>query len=200
MGYNSYEEYMNNLLGRTNTIEKEVPVENNIVINTEIGKIEENNSNNDVDTYNLENNTFEAFYPDIYKIVYPVVCKRCLEVDEELTEDLIEKITNEIYEVVEKDEVKEVKKDVPIYNSYNSFRNSRNYKNTPRVEENTIQRETRQRNFLLNDLIKILVLRELIGNGRRPPVSRPPRPPMLPNRPEDNPLPPPRPEGRPPRF
>ena len=44
--------------------------------------------------------------------------------------------------------------------------------------------EKRQRNFLLNDLIKILLLRELTGENR-PPV--PPRPPMGPGRPGERP-------------
>lgn len=199
MSYNSYEEYMNNLLGKSMLNQKEVPIENNIVINTEIGNIEENNSNNDVDTYNLDNNKFETFYPDIYKIVYPMVCKRCLEVNEEITEKLVEGITNEIYEVIEKDEIYEENREIVSQNSYTSFRNSRNYRNIPKIEENRIQRETRQRNFLLNDLIRILVLRELIGSGRRLPRPNPPRPPMPP-RPGEFPPPPPRPGARPPRF
>ena len=41
------------------------------------------------------------------------------------------------------------------------------------------KKETRQKNFILSDLIKILLLRELIGN--RPPM--PPRPPFPGNRP-----------------
>lgn len=199
MSYNSYEEYMNNLLGKSMLNQKEVPIENNIVINTEIGNIEENNSNNDVDTYNLDNNKFETFYPDIYKIVYPMVCKRCLEVNEEITEKLVEGITNEIYEAIEKDEIYEENREIVSQNSYTSFRNSRNYRNIPKIEENRIQRETRQRNFLLNDLIRILVLRELIGSGRRLPRPNPPRPPMPP-RPGEFPPPPPRPGARPPRF
>ena len=70
MNYNSYEEYMNNLLGRKNVVEeKEVPVQNNIVINTEIENIEDNDNNivnADIDTYDIDNNEFEDFYPEIY--------------------------------------------------------------------------------------------------------------------------------------
>ena len=87
MNYNSYEEYMNNLLGRNNVVEeKEVPVQNNIVINTEIESIEDNDNNivnTDIDTYDIDNNEFEDFYPEIYKMVYPTVCKRCLNINEE---------------------------------------------------------------------------------------------------------------------
>lgn len=200
MKYNSYEEYMNNLLGRNKVVEeKDVPLENNIEINTEIQNIEDNDNsivNTDIDTYDIDNNEFDDFYPEIYKIVYPVVCKRCLNVNEEVTEDLIDNITNEIYNVIEKDEFVENNK---TFN--NNLSNNRNFRHIP-IMQNAIQekREVRQRNFLLNDLIKILVLRELIGSGRRhnrPNHHRPPMPP----RPGEFPPPlPPRPGKMPPRF
>ena len=187
MNYNSYEEYMNNLLGRKNVVEeKEVPVQNNIVINTEIENIEDNDNNivnADIDTYDIDNNEFEDFYPEIYKIVYPTVCKRCLNINEDITEELIDNITNDIYNIIEKDEEKENV-------SYNNYSNFRNMRNIQKLEDRKVEkRENRQKNFLLNDLIKILVLRELIGSGRRPNRPNHHRPPM-----------PPRPEGRPPRF
>ena len=192
MVYSSYEEYMNNLLGRTCIKEKQLE-------NNEIEKIvnNENNINTDIniDTYSIENNEFENFYPDIYKIVYPVVCKRCLNINENITEDLIDNITNEIYNVIEKDEIEDQNKNV----NYNNFRASRNFKHIPMIMEE--KRENRNRSYLLSDLIKILVLRELIGNGRRPP--NPPIPPRVPTPPRPGsfpPPPPPRPEGRPPRF
>ena len=164
MAYNSYEEYMNNLLGRSNPNEQEEPIQQNIVINTEIDKIEDN----EVNTYDLDNNKFETYYPDIYKILYPMICKRCLDVKEDITEELVEGITNEIYDAVEKDEEQEERKEQITYNNYNNFKNYRNNRNISNIEDNKAHRETRQRNYLLNDLIKILVLRELIGNGRRP--------------------------------
>ena len=54
----------------------------------------------------------------------------------------------------------------------------------PNAKEPEVRQETRQRNFLLRDLIKILILRELLKN------RRPNRPPFPPGRP---PMPPPRP-------
>lgn len=196
MAYNSYEEYMNSLLGKKNLALQEVTIPQNIIINTEIDKIE----NNEVNTYDLDNNKFESFYPDIYKIIYPMVCKRCLNVDEDITENLVEKITNEIYEAVENDEEHQERKEEGVYNNFNNLKNYRNYRNMPKVEEIKTIKETRQRNYLLNDLIRILVLRELIGSGRRPPHSMPPRPPMPPRPGEFPPPLPPRPDGRPPGF
>ena len=194
MVYNSYEEYMNNLLGIRKQKEQEIPIQENIDINTQI-------ENNDDSIYDLDNNQFETFYPDIYKIVYPMVCKRCLNIQDDITEELVESITNEIYEAVEKEDEQETRKETTIYNSYNNLKNYKNYRNISKIEENKLNRETRQRNYLLNDLIRILVLRELLGSGRRPPRPPiPPRPPMSSRPGGFPPPPPPRPEGRPPRF
>ena len=191
MTFNAYEEYMNNLLGISDQKEEVIPVQENIVIDSKTKELQDN----EINTYEQDISKYEIFYPDIYKIVYPMVCKRCLNVQGEITDDLVESITNEIYEAVEKDEEQEDKKETINYNYYSNFKNYRNYRNISNVEENKVHRETRQRNYLLNDLIKILVLRELIGSGRRPPrLPEPPSPP----RPGD--FPPPPPPGRPPRF
>ena len=57
----------------------------------------------------------------------------------------------------------------------------------PNAKEPETRSDTRQRNFLLRDLIRILILREL-GRPNRPgpnpmPPPRPPRPPMPPRPP-----------------
>ena len=52
----------------------------------------------------------------------------------------------------------------------------------PNAKEPELRSDTRQRNFLLRDLIRILILREFGRPGMRPPFppGRPPRPPMGP--------------------
>lgn len=152
----SYQEYINNLLGYN-------LMENNIDLNNTYRK-------NDV-------NNLDDYYPEIYKIVYPMVCKSCLYITGEITEELVENLTNEIYDNLEKEEKQEETK-----NMQTKYRNIR-YTN------NNLE-EKRQRNFLLNDLIKILILRELTERNRppipiRPPI--PPRPPMGPARPGERP-------------
>lgn len=194
MGYNSYEEYMNNLLGKCNRTEQDKPIQGDITIDSEIEEVQDN----EINISEQDISKYEMLYPDIYKIVYPMVCKRCLNVQEDITRDLVESITNEIYEVVEKEEEQEDRKETVNCNFYSSFKNYRNYRNTPRINENNVHKETRQRNYLLNDLIKILVLRELIGSGKRPP--RPPIPPRPPMPPRPGDFPPPPPPGRPPIF
>lgn len=191
MAYNSYEEYMNNLLGKCNQIEQEIPIQENIVIDSKIEEVQDN----EINIYEQDISKYEILYPDIYKKIYPMVCKRCLNVQEDITKELLESIANEIYETVEKDEEQEDRKETIKNNSYSYFKNYRNYRNIPKIEEKGIHRETRTKNYLLNDLIKILVLRELIGNGMRPShppeLPRPPRPVSFPQSP---------PPGRPPRF
>lgn len=99
----------------------------------------------------------ENCYPDIYNLVYPMVQKACMQSNRPMTRENIESMTNEIYFSIESEE---------------------------RGED---EKENRQviRNQGLNDLIRILILREILGrpNFPPPPPGRPPRPPMRPPRP-----------------
>lgn len=108
----------------------------------------------------------EDCYPDIYNIVYPIIQNTCKKNTRSITKDLIEDMTNEIYnQVIQKDEVR--------------LQGQTNIKNS----ENT--KETRHFNKNLSDLIKILLIRELLKRpimpGPRPPYPpMPPRPPIRP--------------------
>ena len=98
----------------------------------------------------------ESCYPEIYKIVYPMVSKKCDSVIMPVTNDDIQNMTDEIYSALEN-----------------------------RNEKSDKKRETRQINRELRDLIQILLIRELLRRFRRagipgrPPMPRP-RPPMRP--------------------
>lgn len=164
---NPYEEYMRNSLGYNMN-----PMMNMDIYNNQMYYEDENNF-----TYNQT--SVEDMYPEIYKIIYPMVCKACMNVQENISEDLVSRITNEIYVNVENTEVAQ------------ECRNLQNGKNTKnevttnnRVSSvvNDTRQETRQRNPLLRDLIRILVLRELLGRPHRPRLPfRPPfRPPFGP--------------------
>lgn len=160
----SYEEYMNNLLGY------DMNTRNNMYMSKSIEEPYEYGSN--FTYYEITNQELEKCYPDIYKIVYPMVCKACLYITEEITEGLVERITNEIYENVEQEECPEETRGTIVNISYSNIKNNRNLKYEPKtVKTQDNKEEKRQRNFLLNDLIKILVIRELLGTGKRP--SRP---------------------------
>ena len=174
---NSYEEYMRNSLGYN-----QMPMMNMNQM-PEMYETEEN--------YTCNQASVEDMYPEIYRIIYPMICKSCMAVNENITEDLVSRITNEVYINVEHMEIPsetrsqtisiapQTNKTIKSDNRVNSNNNNNNISNN-RV--NNVRQETRQRNPLLNDLIRILVLRELIGNpGRpRPPFRPPVRPPFGP--------------------
>jgi len=110
----------------------------------------------------------ESLYPECYNKIYPTVCKVCSQCTGQITAEQLEKMTDDVYDTVF---IAEVRKD----------------DKTAKQAEN---RETRQRNNNVRDLIKILILRELLSGGfpifpgpdHRPPRPRPPfpgpRPPM----------------------
>lgn len=124
----------------------------------------------------------EDMYPEIYRIVYPMICKACMAVNENVTEDLVSRITNEVYMNVEHMEIVGECRNVSSASVNNKTTKNDNINIKPASNSvNEVRQETRKRNPLLNDLIRILVLRELIGNPGRPrprppfnPLSRPP--------------------------
>ena len=122
---------------------------------------------------NIQMQELENCYPEIYTIVYPMVQRACSQNTRPITRELIDNMTDEIYFAIEDKEMLE------------------NRNKEEKGEDRQIRRNTN-----LNDLIRILILRELLGRpgfpGGRPPQPRPPRPPMRP------PMgPPPRPQTRP---
>ncbi len=135
------------------------------------------------------NSELETCYPEIYKIVYPMITNRCSNVTSNLTREEVEKMTDEIYLALES------QNEIQVSSTTNDVRSktSSSMKSKEIVGE---KRETRQFNNGLRDLIKILLIRELLNRQGRPPVF--PRPPMPPSGPRP-PRPPMRPgPGRPP--
>lgn len=157
-----YEEYMRSVLGYQ-------PASYNNI----------NNTNNIEEISNRQTQELENCYPDIYRIVYPMVQKACSQNTQTITRELVDSMTNEIYFSIEDKEMLE---------------------NRDKKENENQEIENRQiaRNQGLNDLIRILILRELLGRPGFPIFpggGRPPRPPMRPlMRP---PMGPPRPQPRP---
>jgi hypothetical protein len=174
MYYQDYDDYMKKVLGyQTN------PMENLTYQPTYQAAVDPYNNPN---VQSMAEERTEM-YPDIYKIVYPMVCKVCDEnAGMPVTDEAVEEMTNTVYSNVEADV------DVNIEANVKKEVNNRNgdVKN-PNAKEP--ERETRQRrpgNRLLRDLIRILILRELFDR-------RPPRPPFPGPRPPRPPFPGPRP-------
>ncbi len=164
-----YEEYMRSVLGYQ-------PVNYDNTYDMGYDRLEMSNM---TAMNNIQMQELEDCYPDIYRIVYPMIQKVCSQNTRPITRELVDSMTDEIYFAVEDKEMLE----------------SRN------KEEKTTQDTTENRQIVrnrgLNDLIRILILRELLGRpgfpgfpGGRPPRPRPPRPPMRP------PMGPPRPQPR----
>lgn len=151
---------------------------------------------------NDQNAEIENCYPEIYKVVYPMICKACSNNNRPITPDLIDELTNEIYLSIESDN--EINVTINLTNEVggnveNRSTNGRTTTKSSGVSKEEIKEnrgEDRQfRNRGLQDLIRILLIRELLGRpgrpGHRPPFP-PPRPPMRP------PFPPGGPGHRPP--
>lgn len=147
--YNSnYEEYMQNVLGYN------IRPQNTYQMPENIYEMQRGSS--------YENMDLENLYPDIYRMIQPMVQKVCMRATGVINEEMIRSMTDEVYNAMTEEtrEVKDVKK------SSNEVRTNSS-QNVRKVEE------SRQNNFLLRDLIRILIIKELL---RR----RPGRPPMRP--------------------
>ena len=166
MNNSIYEEYMRSVLGYQ-------PMNNTYDMNYE---------NWDMSSMNSQQmQELEDCYPEIYRIVYPMVQSACMRNTRPITRELIDSMTDEIYYALEDKEMLE-----------NRNKEEKTVKSTETVEN----RQVFVRNTRLNDLIRILLLRELLGRPGFPgPGGRPPRPPMRPSRPPMRPPmgPPPRP-------
>lgn len=186
----SYEEYIRNILGYPN-------YQNNSFSNIYTNDLYENSNQN------VSNEEIEECYPEIYKIIYPRVRSTCRNCSEPMSSDLIERMTDEIYSSIEADNIINVNNNVNISLTSNPIneenRNKSNISNNQRPEfkNSTESRENRSiqtkredrnlenrgedrqfRNRNLRDLIKILLIRELLGGIRNP--GRPPMPPSRP--------------------
>lgn len=205
MYYQSFEDYIRSILGYP------VQTSNNYQTSTY-------NYSND---YEYTANTMPKYssdvldlYPEIYKIVNPMVCKICEANTKPITRELVEQMTDEIYLNIEgntslEEDTVNVRVTVPsekgssqksanIQESSSSNKSgltqsqAKQNRATSSEVNNTKQDRQFRRNTTLRDLIKILILNQLLG-GRRPP-QRPGRPrPPFPGGPGQGPRPNPRP-------
>lgn len=136
------------------------------------------NTNINISGNNIE---LENSYPEIYKIVYPMVAKKCENIaGRTFTKDDIENMTDEVYYALEsKNET-----NVNIANNMSGVKKVSNT-NVAKIDNRKfdtkigVEDEKRQFNPGLRDLIKILLIRELLNKSRppfRPPMQNPPRP------------------------
>lgn len=216
MYYQNYEDYIRNILGYP------IQLNNNTY---------KNNSTYCCPGYNYEyiqssmpkySSEILELYPEIYKILNPMICKICEANSKAITRELIEQMTDEIYLNIECDNSGEdtinVRVTVPnpsnktvlenkVIDSPKETRTTNINSNSShsRIQSNinqsiASQNQVRQtenkvevsknrysrRNNTLRDLIKILILNQLLGISRppqRPEMPRPPFPGGVPNNP-----------------
>ncbi len=169
MNNQSYEEYIRSIIGYpTNNTYSSSLYENNYI---------SNNIN-----YNNNESIIEKCYPKIYRMINPMVEKICSQNTKPITENLINDMTKEIYFSLENET--EINLNVNLSNNIRGNTDSSNTKRTIKENKEVSSSENRQfnpRNPILNDLIKILVIKELLRkNQNRPPFPepRPQRPPF----------------------
>ncbi len=174
---NDYEEYMRSVLGYPNN----------------------NNTYHQPTSFPYRNTineiNYDDLYPDIYKILKPMIKKICDNPNyRSITNETLEAMTTEIYNNIESDinlvninittspNSSELTREAEKSKNINN--NTRNTVNANKVSSSSNKEETRQccGNPTLRDLIKILILNQLLNNNAnrppRPPV--PPRPPIMP--------------------
>ena len=163
MDYQNYEDYMRSVLGYN-------PTPNSIYSNNTYNRMGDfYDMSYDTSYMNTNSNDYlNDFYPETYRMIYPMVCKTCNQYgNTQITNDMLESMVDNIYRNMEPEDF--VEEDTRTELKNGDVRNP-NAKQEPK-------KETRQVNFFLRDLIKILLIREFLGNNRRPPMF-PPRPPM----------------------
>ena len=128
----------------------------------------------------------EDCYPEIYKVVYPMVRKVCAKNNYRgYSKNEVDRMVEEVYSSIEANDA------VELNITLNNDVRGKSTDDKKEYEENRGEKRQIRRNNGLNDLIRILILRELLGRpgcfgpncrpgmGPRPPMPpRPPRPPF----------------------
>ena len=173
MYYQNYEDYMRSVLG--------YPMENQNTYRMEtIGE----QFNNNIMYRNTKE--LEECYPEIYKMINPIVCEVC-DRNTNVTRNDIENMVEEVYQkVIVNNEItvrlnidnRSVDKEENRNNNVKT-NNSRIISNEPIRQTREVENRQRRpnNNQFLRDLIRILILNRLLGGGQgRPPRPRPPFP------------------------
>lgn len=131
MNYQNYDEYMRSLIGYPNMRASMSPT---------------------MFSMNTSSDDLERMYPEVYRVVYPMVCFACDNIRTPVTEEMVDMMTDDIYDRVEADGRINIDISVEV-------------RNDEETQENR-QRRPRRRNRFLRDLIRILLLRELLRRRR----------------------------------
>lgn len=138
MNYQSYDEYMRSMMGYPSMHTSMYPYSNMETCSDDL----------------------ERMYPEVYRVVYPMVCFACDNIRTPVTEEMVDMMTDDIYDRVEADGRINIDVSVEVRSSQSD---------DEELKE-TRQRRPRRRNRFLRDLIRILLLRELMRRRPRFPM------------------------------
>ncbi len=191
MYYQNYEQYISNILGYQNSNNMEYAPRTNFP-NYEYVRNKPTYSKDIID-----------LYPEIYKILSPMVYKICESNTKPITKELVDKMTDEIYLNIEcdnintdldsinirvnvqKEDIKQKTDNMMKTNTVDNriagrreinSQNRKNFSNEKQINESKIDEnrnkqeikpKTRLRNTILRDLIKILILNQLLYNNMK---------------------------------
>lgn len=157
MYYKNYEDYMRAVLG--------YPIERqNIYSNYSNNYLQANNTNLATQYMQAENsytitnnkkyneNDFLNFYPEIYKIVNPMVCKICENNNEPITKELIQKMTDEVYNNLEETETTTVVNVNASFNNSSSKMDSKTNKIENNIQNRNVKNTQNMQNTKPNSL------------------------------------------------
>lgn len=176
MYYQNYEDYMRAVLG--------YPIESQNTYRMDyLGELSTNNMLLYQNTKELE-----ECYPEIYKIINPVVCEVCDRCNIPITRNVVDNMVEEIYQKIHLNN--EILININIDNNVSEKQIENRINNIkPNISKNNINEQTRKvsdienrqrrpNNPFLRDLIRILILNRLLSGNfpNRPPRPRPPRP------------------------
>lgn len=141
MNYQSYDDYMRNLLGYPNMSYPDTRMTNQMQY--------QNMYQSDDD--------LEKMYPDTYRVVYPMVVSACnmVNMNAPITEEMVDSMTDDIYDRAEADGRISIDINIEVDNRENN---------------DVRQRMPRRRNRFFRDFIRVLLLRELLRRRRRFPI------------------------------
>ena len=157
MYYKNYEDYMRAVLG--------YPIERqNTYSNYSNNYLQANNTNlvtqymQAENSYTITNNKrynendFLNFYPEIYKIVNPMVCKICENNNEPITKELIQKMTDEVYNNLEETETTTVVNVNASFNNSSSKMDSKTNKIENNIQNRNVKNTQNMQNTKPNSL------------------------------------------------
>ena len=147
MDYQNYDDYMRGLLGYSDMnrssmyMNNPTPYQQNIYQSSEY---------------------LERMYPDTYRVVYPMVVSACNMVTMPVSEEMIDRMTDDIYDRAAMDSRISIDINIEV--------ESRDDDESRQISDESRQRRPRRRNRFFRDLIRILLLRELLGRRQRFPI------------------------------